>query len=98
MARQNEKKASNQAENNHRQRFQKNTPTISKNLILTNEATISLAQPNPRIDYSPFSHLQSLTQPIPADQISHNLFSVLPQSIPSPMMIPLQSPVSQQKK
>ena len=53
---------------------------------------------NPRIDYSPFSHLQSLTQRIPADQIEHSLFSVPPQSIPSPMMIPHLNPVSQQMK
>ena len=50
-------------------------------------------QQNPRIDYFPFSHPQ-----FPADQIQHNLFSVPPQSIPSPMMIPLQCPVSQQMK
>ena len=78
--------------------FSGNTSTISKNPISTNQATISLTQPNPRIDYSPFSHLQSLTQLILADQIQHNLFSVPPQSILSPTMIPLQSPVSQQMK
>ena len=66
MPQQNEK-AFNQAENDHRQRFQENTSSISKTPISTNQATISLTQSNPRIDYSPFSHLQSLTQPIPAD-------------------------------
>ena len=84
--------------NDHRQCFQENTSTISKNPIPTSQATISLTQPNPRIDYSPFSHLQSFTQPIPVDQMHHNLFSVPPQSIQSPMMIPLQSPLSQQMK
>ena len=34
------KKASNQAENDHSQRFQENTSTISKNPISTNQATI----------------------------------------------------------
>ena len=43
-------------------------------------------------------HIYNLTQPIPADQIRHNSFSVPPQSILSPMMTPLQSPVSQQMK
>ena len=38
---------------------------ISKNPILANQATVLLTQPNPRIKYSPFSHLQSLIQPIP---------------------------------
>ena len=98
MPQKKQRKASNQAENDHRQCFQENTSTISKNPIPTSQATISLTQPNPRIDCSPFSHLQSFTQPIPADQMHHNLFSVPPQSIQSPMMIPLQSPVSQQMK
>ena len=34
------KKASNQEENDHRQRFQENTLTISKDLILENQAII----------------------------------------------------------
>ena len=38
-------------------------------------------QPNPRIDRSPFSNLQFLTQPIPTDQIQKNLFYVLPMMI-----------------
>ena len=98
MPQQNEKKAFNEAENDHRQRFQETTSSISKTLISTNQATISLTQPNPRIDYSLFSHLRSLTQLIPADQIQHNLFSVPPQSNLSPMTIPLQSSVFQQMK
>ena len=64
----------------------------------TNQPTISFTQPNLQIDYAAFSHLQSFMQPIPADQIQHNLFSVPTQSIPSTMMIPLQSLVSQQMK
>ena len=78
--------------------------TLVKNLWLTDISAAAwnramclhhpVFQPlkTPRIDYSPFSHLQSLTQPIPADQIQHNLLSVPPQSIRSPVMIPLQSP------
>ena len=93
-----QKKAFNQAENDYRQRFQENTSSISKTPISTNQVTISLTQPNPQIDYFPFLHLQSLTQPIPTDQIQHNLFSVLPQTIPKPMMIPFHSPVFQQMK
>ena len=37
-------------------------------------------------------------QLILADKIQHNWFSVPPQSIPSPIMIPLQGPISQQMK
>ena len=92
------KKTFNQAENDNRQRYKENTSLIGKTPILANQATISLTQPDPRIDHSPFSHLQSLTQPIPANQIQHNLFSVPPQNIPPPMMIPHKSPVSQQMK
>ena len=55
------KKASNQAEYDHRQHFQENTLTIRKDLILENQAIISLTEPNPRIDYSPFLHVESLT-------------------------------------
>lgn len=89
------KKASNQAEKYHCQSFQENNFTISKNLIPTNQATISLTQPNPRTAYSSFLHLQSLMQPITADRIQRNLFSVPPQSISLHMMILLQSPVYQ---
>ena len=53
------KEAFNQAESNHRQRFQENTLMICKTRISRNQATISLIQPNPRINHSPFSHLQS---------------------------------------
>ena len=66
------KNASNQAENDHRQRFQKNTSTISENPI-PRKATFSLVQPNPLIDYSPLLHLQSLVQPVPADQKQHTI-------------------------
>ena len=66
-----QKKPFNQAENDHRQHFQENTSSISKSPISTNQDTISLTQPNPRIDYSPFTYLQSLTQSIPSDQIQH---------------------------
>ena len=98
MPRQNKKKLSSKQKMIIANVFQENTSSISKTPISTNQATISLTQPNPRIDYFPLLHLQSLTQPIPADQIQPNLFSVPPQSIPKPMMIPLHSPVSQQMK
>ena len=58
---QKQKKASKQAENDHRQHFQENTSTISKNLVPKTQARISLTQQNQRIDFSSFSHLQSLT-------------------------------------
>ena len=38
--------ASNQAKNNHRQHFQENTSTISKNPIPTNQVAILLTQTN----------------------------------------------------
>ena len=54
-----QKKASNQAENDHRQHFQENTSTISKNLVPTTQARISLTQQNQRIDFSSF-HIYNL--------------------------------------
>ena len=57
MPQKNEKKASNQAGNDHRQHFQENTSTISENPVPTTQARISLTQQNQRIDFSLFSHL-----------------------------------------
>ena len=60
------KKAFNQAENDHRQRFQENSSLISKTPISTNQATISLTQQNPRIYYFHFhiyNLLRNLYQP-----------------------------------
>ena len=95
-----QRKAFKQVEKDHRHRFQENTSLISETPISTNQTTISLTQPNPWIDHSPFSHLQceALTQTISATQIQHNLFSIPLQNIQSPMMIPLQSLVFQQQK
>ena len=53
------KEAINQAESNHRQCFQENILLICQTRISRNQATIPLIQPNPRINHSPFSHLQS---------------------------------------
>ena len=51
------KKASNQAENGHRQHFQENTLSISENPVPTTQARILLTQKIQPIDFSLFSHL-----------------------------------------
>lgn len=92
------KKASNQAEKYHCQSFQENNFTISKNQSQQIKQQSLLRNRDPRTDYSSFLHLQSLMQPIPADRIQRNSFSVPPQSISLHMMILLQSPVYQKMK
>ena len=85
------KKASNQAENDHSQRFQENTSTISKNPISTNQATIKQIHGLIIPHFHICNLLRSLYQ-----LTKYN--TIPPQSISSPTMIPVHCHVSQQMK